>query len=226
MLQPPLDPLLRLILLDAIYFKGDWPAPFDTNLTRDLPFTLGNGQTVQHPRMSHTGHYGYCEEDRFRRWNFLTPGAAQHVCFPAQGRPGWISEKLHRGRLRGRCPADAFAQRHRGVAPFQTGKRIRSDRRPAHDGHALAFSARADFSGISDEPLHIGFVKQKTYVSVNEQGTEAAAVTAIGVGRMAVAREAPPFRFVVDRPFFMAIRERPTGLILFLGAISTRARKG
>jgi serine protease inhibitor len=43
-LEPPLDPMLRLILLDAIYFKGDWLAPFDTNLTRDLPFTLGNGK--------------------------------------------------------------------------------------------------------------------------------------------------------------------------------------
>jgi serpin B len=65
-IEPPLDPMLRLILLDAIYFKGDWLAPFATNLTRDLPFTLGNGQTVQHPRMSRTGRYSYCEETNFQ----------------------------------------------------------------------------------------------------------------------------------------------------------------
>jgi len=68
--------------------------------------------------------------------------------------------------------------------------------------------------------LHIGFVKQKTYVSVNEEGTEAAAVTAIGARAMVMRREPPPFQFIVDRPFFLAIRERQTGLILFLGAIS------
>jgi serpin B len=87
-------------------------------------------------------------------------------------------------------------------------------------GMPLAFTKRANFGAMSDEPLHIGFVKQKTYVAVNEQGTEAAAVTAIGVRAMAVMREPPPFHFVVDRPFFLAIREKQTGLILFLGAIS------
>jgi serpin B len=65
-LEPPLDPRLRLILLDAVYFKGEWLATFDTNLTRDLPFTPGNGQTGQHPRMSRTGRYGYCEETNFQ----------------------------------------------------------------------------------------------------------------------------------------------------------------
>jgi len=87
-------------------------------------------------------------------------------------------------------------------------------------GMPLAFTARADFSGMSDEPLHISFVKQKTYVAVNEEGTEAAAVTSIGARAMMVFREPPPFHFVVDRPFFMAIRERQTGLILFIGAIA------
>ena len=65
-IEPPLDPMLRLIVLDAIYFKGEWLAPFETNLTRDLPFTLGNGQTVQHPCMSRTGRYAYCEGDGFQ----------------------------------------------------------------------------------------------------------------------------------------------------------------
>jgi serpin B len=65
-LDPPLDPMLRFILLDAIYFKGDWLAPFDTKLTRHLPFTLGNGQTTTHPRMSRDGRYGYDEQSGFQ----------------------------------------------------------------------------------------------------------------------------------------------------------------
>jgi serpin B len=87
-------------------------------------------------------------------------------------------------------------------------------------GMPLAFTTRADFSGISDEPLRLSFVKQKTYITVNEQGTEAAAVTTVGARSMMLKREPPPFHFIVDRPFFVAIRERQTGLILFLGAIS------
>jgi serpin B len=86
-------------------------------------------------------------------------------------------------------------------------------------GIKLAFTDRAEFSDMSEEPLQISFVKQKTYVDVNEQGTEAAAVTAVGVRAMAIMREPPPFHFVVNRPFFVAIREKETGLILFLGAI-------
>ena len=65
MVEPPLD-ANRLILLDAIYFKGDWTVPFDKKLTRDLPFTLGNGQTVTHPRMSRTGEFDYYEDDAFQ----------------------------------------------------------------------------------------------------------------------------------------------------------------
>jgi serpin B len=87
-------------------------------------------------------------------------------------------------------------------------------------GMPMAFTPRADFRRISDGPLFIGFVSQKTYLTVNEQGTEAAAVTSIGMRSSVVFREPPPFHFVVDRPFFMAIRERQSGLILFLGAIS------
>jgi serpin B len=86
-------------------------------------------------------------------------------------------------------------------------------------GMTNAFTRQADFSGISSEPLLISWVKQKTYVDVNEQGTEAAAVTGIGVKAMAVRMESPPFHMVVDRPFFVAITEKKSGLILFLGAI-------
>jgi serine protease inhibitor len=220
-LEPPLDPMLRLILLDAIYFKGDWLAPFATNLTRDLPFTLGNGQSIQQPRMNRAGQYAYCEEDRF-----------QAVELPYIGGDISMFVFLPKGGL------DAFLN-HFTAADFEAAVlRMRSSKGTVelprfkleneYDltgvlrwiGMPLAFTPRADFRGISDEALHVGFVKQKTYVAVNEEGTEAAAVTAMGFKAMAVMREPPPFRFVVDRPFFMAIREKQSGLILFLGAIS------
>jgi serine protease inhibitor len=220
-LQPPLDPRLRLILLDAIYFKGDWLAPFDAKLTRDLPFTLGNGQTTTHPRMSRAGRYGYVEEDRFQAVELPYAGGdiSMFVFLPKRG----LDEFLKTFTV---ADFDASIQRMRPRKGTVELPRFKLENE--YDltgvlppmGMSLAFTTRADFGAMSDEPLCISFVKQKTFVAVNEQGTEAAAVTAIGVRAMAISREPPPFQFVVDRPFFMAIRERQTGLVLFLGAIS------
>jgi serine protease inhibitor len=220
-LAPPLDPMLRLILLNAIYFKGDWSAPFDTNLTRDLQFTLGNGQSIQHPRMRRAGRYGYCEDDRFQAVElpYAGEGISMSVFLPKGG----LDEFLRQFTVADFEAAILRMDSSKGTVELPRFK-LENDYDltgvlPAM-GMPLAFTKKANFGAMSDEPLHIGFVKQKTYVAVNEQGTEAAAVTAIGARSAAIMREPPPFRFVVDRPFFMAIRERQTGLILFLGAIS------
>jgi len=218
--------MLRLILLDAIYFKGDWLAPFETNLTHDLPFTLADGQTVQHPRMSHTGHYAYWEEDRF-----------QAVELPYAGGEMSMFVFLPKGSLAEFLKTFTAAD-FENVTRWNRSSRAGTVELPRFKleneydltevlpqmGMSLAFTRSANLSGISDEPLNIGFVKQKTYIAVNEQGTEAAAVTAIGIRAMVARKPEPPFHFVVDRPFFMAIREKQTGLILFLGAISDPRR--
>ena len=220
-LAPPLNPMLRLILLDAIYFKGDWLATFETNRTRDQPFTLGNGQIIQHARMSRTGQYAYWEDDRFQAVELPYAGGdiSMFVFLPKRGRDEFLkafgTEEFQAAILRmrskkGTVELPRFKLENEydltGVLPAM--------------GMSLAFTPQAEFGAMSQEPLHIGFVKQKTYVAVNEQGTEAAAVTAVGVAARAVRREEPPFQFVVDRPFFFVIREKQTGLILFLGAIS------
>ncbi len=221
LLQPPLDPVLRLILLDAMYFKGAWLDPFDTNLTRDLPFTLRGGQTVPHPRMSRTGQYAYFEEAGLQAVDLPYAGrdVSMVVFLPRDGLDGFLRdltiEKLDAWLRR--------MQRRKGTVElprFKLENNYNLTGVLPPMGMPLAFAREADFSGISPEPLHIGFVIQKTFVAVNEEGTEAAAATAIGVRAMAAFREPPPFHFVVDRPFFIAIRERQTGLILFLGAIS------
>jgi serpin B len=214
-LQPPLDPNLVLILLDAIYFKGDWLAQFDTNRTLELPFKLGNGQTVQHPRMIRTGHYAYCEDDRFQAVEIpYAGGAISMFVFLKTFNPGDFEaaiQQMPSTVVLVELPRFKMENEYdlTGVLPPM--------------GMQLAFDPlRADFSRMSDNPLWISFVKQKTYVAVNEQGTEAAAVTAVGFGRGlgAAPKEPQPFCFMVDRPFFIVIQEKQTGLILFLGAIS------
>jgi serpin B len=171
--------------------------------------------------MSRTGQYNYCDEDRFQAVELPYAGGdmSMFVFLPKGG----LGEFLKQFTV-----ADFEAAIMRMRSRKGTVELPRFKLENEYDltgvlppmGMPLAFTTRADFRGISDEPLCIGFVKQKTYVAVNEQGTEAAAVTAVGARAMAIVREPPPFHFVVDRPFFMAIREKQTGLILFLGAIS------
>ena len=89
MIKAPLDPMLRLIVLDAIYFKGAWVNPFDRNQTRDLPFTLAGGQIAQHSRMVRGGKFSYCEGETFQAVEL--PYAGGDVCmdvFLPKGRPG------------------------------------------------------------------------------------------------------------------------------------------
>jgi len=220
-LDPPLDPMLRLILLDAIYFKGDWLATFDTNRTHDLPFTLSNGQTVQHPRMSRTGRYSYMEEDSFQALQLPYVGGdmSMFVFLPKGGLDGFL-KTFTVAEFEAAIQKMSSREGTVELPRFKLENEYDLTHMLPPMGMALAFTPRADLSGISDEPLYVSFVKQKTFLAVNEQGTEAAAVTAIGIRAMAVRKQEPPFKFIIDHPFFMAIRERQSGLILFLGAIS------
>jgi serpin B len=218
--ESPLDPMLRVLLLNAIYFKGDWQAPFDTNATHDLPFTLRGGQAIQHPRMSHSGKYGYFENDRFQAVELPYAGAdiSMFVFLPKGGLDDFLKDftmEDFQKTLAQMPPRKGVVQLPR----FKLENDYNLTSILPKMGMPLAFTPAADFGAISDEPLQISMVKQKTYIDVNEKGTEAAAVTVAGIRALAMRREEPPFQFVVDRPFFMAIRERQTGLILFLGAI-------
>ncbi len=85
-------------------------------------------------------------------------------------------------------------------------------------GMEEAFSKQANFSGIGKN-LAISQVKHKTFVEVNEEGTEAAAATSVGIVATSATQKPEPFKMIVDRPFFCAIRDNQTGSILFMGSI-------
>ena len=147
-LAPPLDPRLRLVLLDAIYFKGKWLAPFDTNLTHELPFTLSNGQTVPHPRMSRTGHYNYCEEDRFQAVELPYAGGeiSMFVFLPKGGLDGFLKTFTLAD-----CEASLLRMRSREgtveVPRFKLENQYDLTRVLPGMGMSLAFTTRADFAG-------------------------------------------------------------------------------
>jgi serpin B len=93
-------------------------------------------------------------------------------------------------------------------------------------GMRRAFSNEADFSAMADEPLFVSEVKQKSFVEVNEEGTEAAAVTTVTMHAMAVFRPEKPFEMIVDRPFLFVIGDDQTRSILFLGVVHDPAGQG
>lgn len=220
-LQPPLDPLLRLIVLNAIYFKGDWTIQFDKKLTRDLLFTLSDGRSAKRPRMSRSGTFDYYENADLQAVSLPYGGRkiSMIVCLPKHGLDAFV-QNLNSRAWTGLLSSLASRKGRVELPRFKLEGEYDLTGTLAAMGMPRAFNRDADLSGISPERLFISWVKQKTYVDVNEEGTEAAAVTAVGVGRaMVVRQEPPPFELIVDRPFFVALRDNQTGLVLFLGTI-------
>lgn len=211
-----------LYLINAVYFKGRWQAKFDKALTRDQDFFLPGGGSKKMPFMRQDGEYQHLRGENFQaaRLPYGSGRFAMYVFLPdrkdglggflrsatVENWSAWLSGfRKTKGRVElPRFKADYF----RDLVPVLDKL-----------GMGPAFGNSADFSGMSPEGLSIDEVLHKTVVEVNEEGTEAAAVTSIGVRVASVQPEPKPFRMVVDHPFLMAIADQETGAILFLGAI-------
>jgi serpin B len=223
--QYPFPPLTRLILANAIYFKGQWVVPFDKRLTFPREFHLANGQSKQAPMMEQGGHFEYQENPDFQAVKLPYKGGLQMELFLTGTNS--TPQKL---------VAD-FAAKENWQKNIQKGfnRREGSVRLPKFRieyeselneplkalGMKSAFAANADFSGIADEPLFISEVKQKSFVDANEEGTKAAAVTTVTVTALS-ARLDPEdlFRMILDRPFFFVISDMASGSILFMGIVN------
>lgn len=212
-----------VFLINAIYFKGRWARPFDPRLTTHGQFTPAGGQPRQHPLMAQRGSYAYYETSDFQAVSlpYGDGRVVMDIVLPAP-----------RARLADFCRSLSGTEWERWQSRFaQTEGSLQLPRfKLAYEtslndalkalGMEVAFSPAADFSALSrsERRIRIDEVKHKTFVEVNEQGTEAAAVTSVGMMR-ATFMPKKTFRMVVDRPFFCAIRDSHTGALLFLGAI-------
>ncbi len=225
----PIDPSTILFLINAIYFKGTWTYAFNDTLTEDGTFHLLNGSTKQHPRMFQSGDYRYLENSQFQavRLPYGSGRISMYVFLPsaksslrefegsltAENWFGWMSEFHTR-------EGDVALPRFR--LEFETSLNealIALGMGPAFSPGGANFSAMFPIS--ADANVYISQVKHKTFVEVNEQGTEAAAVTSVEMAVTALPPGEPPQRFsmIVDRPFFFAIRDDETGTVLFMGSI-------
>lgn len=211
-----------LFLINAIYFQGTWSEPFNPRHTSMQPFYRADGSRVDHPLMSQSGSYRYLENDLFQavqvpygsgRWTMviLLPRQessleALQANLTAENWSTWMTAFSHRqGTLQlPRFKAEFGTQLNEALKAM---------------GMEIAFDPnRADFSGIGPEQMVISRVQHKTYIEVDEQGTEAAASTAVGVAVTSAPID-PPFSMRCDRPFFYAIHDQETGTILFMGSV-------
>ncbi len=212
---------MRLYLINAIYFKGDWTEQFDPHLTQPRGFRLPDGTTVNVPTMTH-GH----EADV----RVTHRPSATIVDLPYGGAAFSMTIVLPHDTSSADRLVDALTpeQWNEWTASLKGGKaevflpkfKLTNDLNLipslAGLGMGIAFDdTRADFTRIHvPSELSITEVKHKTYVDVNEEGTVAAAVTSVGLGYTS----APP-SIVIDRPFIFALRENLSGTILFMGVI-------
>ena len=213
-----IHPLTVMFLLNAIYFKADWTFQFDPDMTADHPFTLADGSDVTCKMMQQEGDFEYFESDDFQAVDlpYGNGGFSMTIFLP---RP----QKTLDGLIAEFSPEN-WAQ---WTGQFYTTKlhlfmpRLKVEfEMKLNDvlktlGMGIAFSGAADFIGINkDGGLYISMVKHKTFVEVDEEGTEAAAVTIVEIRETSAGPG-----MMLNRPFVFVIRERASNTIVFMGKI-------
>jgi serine protease inhibitor len=220
--------LTRLVLIDAVYFKGRWQNPFDKSAIQPRSFHL-RGQhidEIQVPMMVQSGKYQYLETDTFQaialpygNWRFQ-----MYVVLP-RGKCTLADLMGSLDESHWRDWTAKFSSREGKIVLPKFGMTYARNLNDALSamGMAVAFDwGKADFSLIHQPPnLYLTDVEHKTYLKVDEEGTEAAAGSAVGVSAdYVLANPPPPFEMVVDHPFFFAIGEQQTQALLFAGVIT------
>jgi serpin B len=218
-----IDPADVLFLINAIYFKGNWTHKFDKSQTAERPFYLPDGTQKQQPMMSQSGKYRYYENETFQAvslpygkerlslYVFLPRKNTSLDAFQQQlaieNWQQWMSQfKIRNGSIQ--------------LPRFKLEYDIQLNTALKALGMEEAFDdSRANFSNMTSASVKIDEVKHKTFVEVNEEGTEAAAATSVRATLTSARMPEAPFQMVVDRPFFCAIRDNQTGTVLFMGSI-------
>ncbi len=218
-----IDPRDVMFLINAIYFKGTWLYQFDKTKTQDDQFRLEDGSTRDVKMMMQTAYLDYLANDEIEAVDLPYGGGAfrMTVVLPRTGQSinafiaGLTAEKWQTWM-------NSFGKD--SVTVHLPRFKLRYDTKLNQPlsgmGMGIAFDPqRADFTRMyKNGGLYISYVRQNTYVEVNEEGTEAAAVTVVGIRETSIGPSGPKL-FRVDRPFLFVIREKNSGTILFIGKV-------
>jgi serine protease inhibitor len=223
-----LDAMTRLVLVNAIYFKGQWATQFKPSNTEPAPFETAPGQTSSAQFMNLTDNFGYAEADGLQLLELPYAGGdlSMVVLLPAETNSfkdfenGLSEEKLTGWLTQARKQkVNVFLPKFKLTQQFALADTL------AAMGMTDAFSPSADFSGMDGvRDLYISTVIHKAFVEVNEEGTEAAAATGMVAVGMIAMQPAPLPVFRADHSFLFLIRDIHSGSILFLGRVADPSR--
>lgn len=213
-----IDTHTRMVLANAIHFKSDWAFPFPEGWTKPGAFSMPDGRTIQVPMMHRILETKYLETAEFQLAEFMyRDNEVSMVVILPKKRPGLrevemrlsrkdLAQSLVAAQL---APLDVTLPRLKVVQAFDVGNEL------AALGMKDAFAANADFSGISSsDHLRISAVVHKSFIKIEEAGTEAAAATAI------VMNNSSAIDFHANHPFLFLLRHKDTASILFIGRVS------
>ncbi|MCR5325724.1 MAG: serpin family protein [Bacteroidales bacterium] len=223
-------PSMVALLMNALYFKAAWYKPFDKIATAVEPFTAQDGSKRTEKMMKKTEALSYYKNDKFamvslpygyeKDYRHYVGNYSMSLILPAEG----IGVDNIIGSMDGKGWADAQASLASNLVEvwlprFDIDFNMKLNDCFRNLGMNEPFSAAADFSAMSDTQMFVSFITQVANISVDEEGTEAAAVTVIGMDNSAGPGYEPPkpIPFHCDRPFIFAITEKTTGAILFMG---------
>ncbi|WP_332646570.1 serpin family protein [Lysinibacillus sp. 54212] len=220
----PLSADLAAILINTMYFKGQWTNEFEKKNTTNRPFYLADGTKKEVPLMKLEKKIAYLENDHFQAVS-LPYGEdekmSMKIFLPREGLNLEDFQKLLTNKHWQQWSSGFIKKQGTVLLPkFKLEYEVAFKEPLQELGIHEAFGAKANFSKMIEEkePFFISEVKQKTFIDVNEKGTEAAAATSVTV--KTGGEPATPFQMEVNRPFFVAITDDTTDIILFMGTIA------
>jgi len=218
--QGLIDVTTTLVLTNAIYFNAAWQYPFSEDMTDDGLFYLLNGDEVTVPMMKQTETFGYGEGEAYQVVEMPYDGRelSMLILLPRSGKFEAFESSLDYRLIEVIVRGLENRRVSLTMPKFEFDSEFSLKETLSAMGMPIAFSGDADFSGITgNRELWIADVIHKAFISLDEEGTEAAAATAVVMPRLSIPEE--PVEFNVDRPFIFLIRDIETGTILFIGRV-------
>ncbi len=218
-----LNKFTRLVLTNAIYFKGKWDLPFEKDATTETSFWIRSEKNVQVPMMQqqHTFKYGETETLQILQMPYAGEELSMVIVLPST-RDGLqtLEHQLTEAQLAEWQDTASMREVNVWLPKFTITSQFSLAETLQEMGMVDAFSTSADFSGmVANARLNISDVLHKAFVEVNEEGTEAAAATAVTIELTSVREPEPIPEFRADHPFLFLIQDNQTKSILFLGRV-------
>ena len=212
---------IRLVLVNAIYMKAPWATPFPEQSTTDSVFTTLGGSTAMVPMMRTSVRCDYARGDSWQAVDlpYISGNLSMTMIVPDAGTFAEVEAAVAAGLVTNVVAAMGVREVNLAMPKFDLETKVDLKSVMKELGMQAAFDPSvADFSGMTDDvELFVSFIVHQANITVDEKGTEAAAATAVGAG--ATSSPTEPVTLEIDRPFLYAVRDRPTGAVLFLGRV-------